>query len=305
MRIADSLIDLVGNTPLVRLGRIFHHSPANVVAKLESFNPASSVKDRTGLAMILAAEREGRLRRGMTLVEPTSGNTGIALAWIAAVRGYRVILTMPESMSIERRRILRFLGAEIVLTPAHLSMPGAVEKARELVANDPNAFMPQQFENPANPQVHRETTAEEIWRDTDGRVDVFLAGAGTGGTLSGVGEALKARRPGVHIVAVEPRGSAVLSGGKPGPHSLQGIGAGFIPKNLNRAVIDEVIPVADQDALTMMDRLAKEEGILAGISAGAAVAATAALAQRAEYASKLIVTLLPDTAERYLMTFDL
>jgi cysteine synthase A len=299
------LVDLVGHTPLVRLGRLFRDAPATVAAKLESFNPASSVKDRAGLAMIQAAEREGKLRPGMVIVEPTSGNTGIALAWVAAVRGYKLILTMPESMSLERRRILSFLGAEIVLTPAHLAMQGSIAKAREIVANDPNAFLPLQFENPANPQVHRETTAEEIWNDTDGQIDIFVAGVGSGGTLTGVGEVLKARKPSTRIVAVEPRTSAVLSGRKPGPHLIQGIGAGFVPGNLNRAIIDEIVTVSDDAALGMMDRLAKQEGILAGISSGAALAATAQLIQRPENAGKLVVTVLPDSAERYLMTFDL
>jgi cysteine synthase A len=296
MRIARSLIDLVGNTPLVRLDRLFRDSRATVVAKLESFNPGHSEKDRAALAMVLAAEREGKLRPGMTIVEPTDGNTGIALAWVAAVRGYKVILTMPESMSVDRHRILALLGAQVVLTPAHLAMNGAVARARELAAADPNTFSPLQFENPANPQIHRDTTAEEIWRDTDGKVDVFVAGVGTGGTLTGVGEVLKARKSGVRIVAVEPRDSAVLSGSKPGPHHILGIGAGFVPRNLNRSVIDEIVTVADDEALAMTARLAREEGILVGIAAGAVVSASAALAARKDHAGKMTVVLLPDAA---------
>jgi cysteine synthase A len=296
MRIARNLIDLVGNTPLVRLDRLFRDSRATVVAKLESFNPGRSEKDRAALAMVLAAEREGKLRPGMTIVEPTDGNTGIALAWVAAVRGYKVILTMPESMSVDRHRILALLGAQVVLTPAHLAMDGAVARARELAAADPNTFSPLQFENPANPQIHRDTTAEEIWRDTDGKVDVFVAGVGTGGTLTGVGEVLKARKSGVRIVAVEPRDSAVLSGGKPGPHHILGIGAGFVPRNLNRSVIDEIVTVADDEALAMTERLAREEGILVGIAAGAVVSASATLAARKDHAGKMIVVLLPDAA---------
>jgi cysteine synthase A len=296
MRIARNLIDLVGNTPLVRLDRLFRDSRATVVAKLESFNPGRSEKDRAALAMVLAAEREGKLRPGMTIVEPTDGNTGIALAWVAAVRGYQVILTMPESTSVDRHRILALLGAEVVLTPAHLAMDGAVAKAREIVAADPNAFSPLQFENPANPQIHRDSTAEEIWRDTDGKVDVFVAGVGTGGTVTGVGEVLKARKSDVRIVAVEPRASAVLSGSKPGPHHILGIGAGFVPPNLNRSVIDEIVTVADDEALAMTGRLAREEGILVGIAAGAVVSACATLAARRDHAGKMIVALLPDAA---------
>jgi cysteine synthase A len=273
-----------------------------VVAKLEFLNPGSSVKDRAGLAMILAAEREGKLRPGMTIVEPTDGNTGIALAWVAAVRGYKLILTMPESMSADRHRLLIYLGAQVVLTPANQSMVGAREKAQKILAADPNSFSPQQFENPANSKVHRDTTAIEIWHDTDGQVDVFVAGVGTGGTLTGVAEFLKAHKPGVRIVAVEPKNSAVLSGGKPGTHAIQGIGAGFVPPKLNRTVIDEVLAVADDEAMAMMHRLAKEEGILAGIAAGATVVAAADLAKRQDLAGKMIVALLPDAAERNLMT---
>jgi cysteine synthase A len=305
MHIADSLIDLVGGTPLVWLKGVVAPSGARVAAKLEFFNPAHSVKDRTGLAMVLAAERERRLRPGVTIVEPTSGNTGVALAWIAAVRGYRLILTMPESMSVERRKILGLLGAELVLTPAALGMDGAVRKAQEIAGELPQAFVPQQFNNPANPQIHRETTAEEIWKDTAGKVDIFVGGVGTGGTITGVGEALKARKPSVRVVAVEPASSPVLSGGAPGPHMIQGIGAGFIPAVYNREVVDEIVTVTNDDALGMVKRMAREEGILAGISSAAAAVAAIEIAGRPENAGKLLVVLFPDLAERYLMTFDL
>jgi len=305
MRIAESLTDLVGDTPLLRLARLFPGSPTRVLGKLEFFNPASSVKDRTGLAMVMAAERSGRLKPGMTIVEPTSGNTGIALAWIAAVRGYKLILTMPESMSKERRKLLGFLGATVVLTPAVSGMGGAVAKANEILASMPDAFMPMQFNNPANPAVHRATTGPEIWRDTAGQVDVFVAGVGTGGTISGVGECLKKHKPDVRVVAIEPRASPVLSGGKAGPHLIQGIGAEFVPETFNRAVVDEILAVSDNDALDWMKALAVKEGLLAGISSGAAVAAVDKLLKRPEYANKTIVVLLPDTAERYLGTYDL
>ena len=305
MRIAESLVDLVGDTPLLRLARLFQGAPARVLGKLEFFNPGSSVKDRTGLAMVLAAERSGKLKRGMTIVEPTSGNTGIALAWIAAVRGYKLILTMPESMSKERRQLLGFLGATVVLTPAVSGMGGAVAKASEILASTPDAFMPMQFNNPANPAVHRATTGPEIWRDTDGQVDAFVAGVGTGGTISGVGECLKKHKPGVRVVAVEPRTSPVLSGGKAGPHLIQGIGAEFVPETFNRAVVDEILAVSDDEALDWMKALAAKEGLLAGISSGAAVAAVDKLIKRPEYANKTIVVLLPDTVERYLGTYDL
>jgi cysteine synthase A len=305
MRIAESLVDLVGDTPLLRLARLFQGAPARVLGKLEFFNPGSSVKDRTGLAMVLAAERSGKLKRGMTIVEPTSGNTGIALAWIAAVRGYKLILTMPESMSKERRKLLGFLGATVVLTPAVSGMGGAVAKANEILASMPDAFMPMQFNNPANPAVHRATTGPEIWRDTAGQVDVFVAGVGTGGTISGVGECLKKHKPDVRVVAIEPRASPVLSGGKAGPHLIQGIGAEFVPETFNRAVVDEILAVSDNDALDWMKALAVKEGLLAGISSGAAVAAVDKLLKRPEYANKTIVVLLPDTAERYLGTYDL
>jgi cysteine synthase A len=305
MRIAESLVDLVGDTPLLRLARLFQGAPARVLGKLEFFNPGSSVKDRTGLAMVLAAERSGKLKRGMTIVEPTSGNTGIALAWIAAVRGYKLILTMPESMSKERRQLLGFLGATVVLTPAVSGMGGAVAKASEILASTPDAFMPMQFNNPANPAVHRATTGPEIWRDTDGQVDAFVAGVGTGGTISGVGECLKKHKPGVRVVAIEPRTSPVLSGGKAGPHLIQGIGAEFVPETFNRAVVDEILAVSDDEALDWMKALAAKEGLLAGISSGAAVAAVDKLIKRPEYANKTIVVLLPDTVERYLGTYDL
>jgi len=305
MRIAESLVDLVGDTPLLRLARLFQGAPARVLGKLEFFNPGSSVKDRTGLAMVLAAERSGKLKPGMTIVEPTSGNTGIALAWIAAVRGYKLILTMPESMSKERRKLLGFLGATVVLTPAVSGMGGAVAKANEILASMPDGFMPMQFNNPANPAVHRATTGPEIWRDTGGQVDVFVAGVGTGGTISGVGECLKKHKPGVRVVAIEPRTSPVLSGGKAGPHLIQGIGAEFVPETFNRAVVDEILAVSDDEALDWMKALAAKEGLLAGISSGAAVAAVDKLIKRPEYANKTIVVLLPDTVERYLGTYDL
>ena len=305
MRIAESLTDLVGDTPLLRLARLFQGAPARVLGKLEFFNPGGSVKDRTGLAMVLAAERSEKLKRGMTIVEPTSGNTGIALAWIAAVRGYKLILTMPESMSKERRKLLGFLGATVVLTPAVSGMGGAVAKANEILASMPDGFMPMQFNNPANPAVHRATTGPEIWRDTGGQVDVFVAGVGTGGTISGVGECLKRHKPGVRVVAIEPRTSPVLSGGKAGPHLIQGIGAEFVPETFNRAVVDEILAVSDDEALDWMKALAAKEGLLAGISSGAAVAAVDKLIRRPEYTGKTIVVLLPDTAERYLGTYDL
>jgi cysteine synthase A len=305
MRIAESLTDLVGDTPLLRLARLFAGAPARVLGKLEFFNPGSSVKDRTGLSMVMAAERSGKLKPGMTIVEPTSGNTGIALAWIAAVRRYKLILTMPESMSKERRKLLGFLGATVVLTPAVSGMGGAVAKANEILARSPDAFMPMQFNNPANPSVHRATTGPEIWRDTDGQVDAFVAGVGTGGTISGVGECLKKHKPGVLVVAIEPRTSPVLSGGKAGPHLIQGIGAEFVPETFNRAVVDEILAVSDDEALDWMKALAAKEGLLAGISSGAAVAAVDKLIKRPEYTGKTIVVLLPDTAERYLGTYDL
>jgi len=302
MKIAESMTDLVGKTPLVYLNRVVGDAPAKVAAKLENFNPASSVKDRIGLSMIEAAEQSGQLKPGMTIVEPTSGNTGIALAWVAAAKGYKLVLTMPESMSIERRKMLQILGAELVLTPPERGMTGAVEQAKEILASKGNAFMPLQFDNPANPQVHAETTAKEIWEDTDGGVDIFVAGVGTGGTVTGVGRTIKAQKPGFKVVAVEPEGSPVLSGGKPGPHMIQGIGAGFVPVNCDMDVIDDVIRIENQEAFDMAKRLAKEEGILAGISSGANVAAAVKLASDPVNAGKLIVVVVCDTAERYIST---
>ncbi len=302
MKIANDITELIGNTPLVRLKRVTRGLGAEVVAKLEMFNPLKSVKDRIGLAMIVDAEQKGRIRPGATIIEPTSGNTGIALAFVCAVRGYRLILTMPDTMSRERRELLEALGAELVLTPGGEGMRGAIRKAEELVASIADAFMPQQFRNPANPEVHRRTTAEEIWRDTDGRADILVAGVGTGGTLTGVSEAIKARKPAFKTVAVEPAASPVLSGGAPGAHRIQGIGAGFVPEVLRRELIDEIVSVSDEDAAAMARRLACEEGIFVGISSGAAAWAAVEIARRPENLGKLIVVILPDTGERYLTT---
>jgi len=299
-RIAGDMTELVGHTPLVRLNRVTEGCVGTVVGKCEFMNPLSSVKDRIGLSMIDAAEGEGRIGPGSVIIEPTSGNTGIALAWVAAVRGYRCILTMPDSMSLERRALLRALGAELELTPGAEGMRGAIARAQELAAQIPGSFIPMQFENSANPGVHRATTAEEIWEDTEGQADILVAGVGTGGTLTGCAELIKARRPGFRAIAVEPLASPVLSGGKPGPHKIQGIGAGFVPAVLRTDLVDEIITVASDDAMAMARRLAKEEGILAGISAGANVFAAVGVARRPENAGKLIVTILCDTGERYL-----
>ncbi|GAB4218936.1 MAG: cysteine synthase A [Spirochaetota bacterium] len=297
-----TIIESIGNTPLVKINKLAPGG-VNLYAKVESRNPLSSVKDRIGYAMIADAESKGLLHPDSVIVEPTSGNTGIALAFVAAVKGYRLILTMPDTMSIERRKLLAMLGAEIVLTDGALGMRGAVEKAEEIVAKTKNAYMPQQFNNPANPEIHRKTTAVEIWNDTNGDVDVFIAGVGTGGTITGVGEVLKARKPSVKIVAVEPAKSPVLSGGKPGPHKIQGIGAGFIPAVLNQSIIDEIVTVDETDAGAIAKKLAKDEGILAGISAGAAMWAALNIAKRPENNGKTIVVLLPDSGERYVSTW--
>jgi cysteine synthase A len=302
--IAENLTELIGNTPLLRLERLgrSHGAAARVIAKLEYFNPLGSVKDRIAHAMIDAAERQGKLKEGSVIIEPTSGNTGIGLAFVAAVKGYRIFLVMPDTMSVERRNLLRALGAEIVLTPGSGGMKGAILKAEELAARIPGSFMPQQFENPANPAIHKKTTAREIWRDTKGAVAAFVGGVGTGGTVTGVGLALKEKDPAIHIVAVEPYDSPVLSGGAPGPHKIQGIGAGFVPGVFSFDVVDEIVRVRNEDAFEMSEEAARLEGLLVGISSGAALCAALRIAARAEFHGKNVVVLLPDTGERYLST---
>ncbi|AGK98935.1 cysteine synthase A [Clostridium pasteurianum] len=303
-KIAKKLVDLIGNTPLLELSNYNAHKglEAEVIAKLEYFNPAGSVKDRIGYAMIKDAEEKGLINKDTVIIEPTSGNTGIGLAFVAASKGYRLILAMPETMTLERRNLLKALGAELVLTPGPEGMKGAIKKAEELAKENPNSFIPQQFKNPNNPEIHKKTTAEEIWRDTDGQVDIFIAGVGTGGTVSGVGETLKSKNPNVKIIAVEPFDSPVLSGGKPGPHKIQGIGAGFIPDTFNAEVIDEIFQVKNEEAIETARELAKNEGLLVGISSGAATFAATQIAKRPENKGKKIVVLLPDTGERYLST---
>jgi cysteine synthase A len=303
-KIAQNLTDLIGNTPLLELSNFNkkNHLAATIIAKLEYFNPAGSVKDRIGFAMIVAAEKQGLLNKDSVIIEPTSGNTGIALAFVAAAKGYRLIIVLPETFSIERRNLLKSLGAELVLTPGSEGMKGAIKRASELAEVTPNSFLPQQFKNPATPEIHRTTTAEEIWKDTDGDVDIFISSIGTGGTITGVGEVLKARKPGVQIIGVEPTESPVLSGGKAGPHKIQGIGAGFVPDVLNRSVIDEVITVTNDQSFNTSRQLARTEGLLVGISSGAAVFAALQVAKRLENIGKKIVVILPDSGERYLST---
>ena len=302
MKIAKNVTELVGNTPLVRLNRVTQGLKAEVIAKLEFYSPAHSVKDRIGVSMIDAAEKAGLIKKDTVIIEPTSGNTGIALAMVAAARGYKLVLTMPETMSKERRMLLRAYGAELILTPGPEGMPGAIKRAEELAASDPKYFLPQQFKNPANPEIHRKTTAEEIWRDTDGKVDYLVAGVGTGGTITGIGEVIKSRKPSFKAIAVEPDASPVLSGGVKGPHPIQGIGAGFVPEVLNTKIYDEIIRVKNDDAFQTARRLAREEGLLVGISSGAATWAALEVAKRKENAGKLIVVIIPSFGERYLST---
>jgi cysteine synthase A len=301
-KIASSALELMGNTELVKLNRVVGDAQATVVAKLESQNPGGSVKDRIGVNMISEAERQGHIKKGSVIVEPTSGNTGIALAWVCAVKGYRLILTMPETMSLERRMLLQAYGAELVLTPGTEGMAGAIKKAEQIAARTPNSWVPQQFKNSANPEIHKKTTALEIWRDTDGEVDIFVSGVGTGGTISGVGEVLKKRKRSVKVVAVEPADSPVLSGGAAGPHKLQGLGAGFVPDTFERSVVDEIVSVTNEKAIETARRIIREEGLLVGISSGAAASVAIQLAHRPENKGKLIVVLFPDTGERYLST---